>query len=1073
MSEVQQLVDMGFEEADAKWALKQCNQDVEQAVERLLTGATRAPEPTLPIEDRRQADDFHLAKRDYPTNVPTGYVADDGGADTGVQAFDETNAVERELSLDAALEISMQDGPDDLGEDIMQPTSLRDRLGCGLRNVGNTCYANSFMQTLMHVGEFRDRMLRYRPPSDGGAEAEPSQPQPEPVTAGAATEAEGRKKHCVQLARELRELCAYSILTERRAIDPTRLLNEVVDERGQKLPIGSQEDVGEFMLKFLERLEEGLRVQSQHIPTALVDESVQPKEEPVRIDEPQPEGEGSPAAKQDVPPLDPLLEQARELVDGAPSGQGDSVSGAAGTEAALAGTVEPARKLSQTDAKEPSLLQSLFFGQQVQVFSYRDAEQPAAENAEEKAASKDADVPSGLIVSEEKSEFLQIFLDVKYRDLYSAWDAANCTEVDYTTPSGAVTKASTCIWIERLPKLLFFQMQRVVFDQTKKAQLKLDEPFEFDSTIYVDRFLSSNKEKATEVAAKVRSLRAEQERLSATLNEFRNYEGNGASVGDVLGWASKLVHENASSAASATQRPEVAHPHSFTLQGEAEGSPLQAALKGSSAEVVKLLQSMQESCQRQVDELERELSRRAADVEDAYRDFRCLAYELSAIWVHQGNAGSGHYWAYLKDWRQDRWLRYDDAVVSTVTWPEVREASVGQAGSNTSAYVLVYISKDVADAQASAPEAMAYIEQVQAILPEKLKKAIADDNLLLVQEQRQRQERLAEQQLRQHAEAIFQSYAGLLYKWDQSKRHCDSGGNAHDVVARKKMHDGALLSLECFLYRCYEEREVWTYLLTQSIDVQRKERKWKPAVEGQVFYFLSAILRSRKCYASMLRELPSEKKAELLPIELESMQQKFRLLRTQVYVIDEAISALQKDARALLDSIGSLAYIWAQFDLEADDKFRQNEILLIMSALIFHTVNHVESVRRPDVTATRENYLSMFESSFEYFLLLLHAVEWPSNWKQPLIVRISTLFPTLPGAGHRAGAMPGASKEMVAAHRFTTVNPSWEEYEKLTPPEGNALFERHRGLYAWVMEHEEAVTLRYVQEMIPGYLLET
>jgi len=358
-------------------------------------------------------------------------------------------------------------------------------------------------------------------------------------------------------------------------------------------------------------------------------------------------------------------------------------------------------------------------------------------------------------------------------------------------------------------------------------------------------------------------------------------------------------------------------------------------------------------------------------------------------------------------------------------------------------------------------------------LPEKLKKAITDDNLLLVQEQRQRQERLAEQLLRQHAEAIFQTYAGKLYKWEQSKRHCDSGGNPHDPVTRKRMHDGALLSLECFLYRCYEEREVWTYLLTESIEVQRNERKWKADVEGKVFFFLSAILRSRKCYAAMLREVPSEKKADLLPIELDSMLQKFKLLRTQVYVIDEALSELQKDPRVLLESVGSLAYIWAQFDLEAEDKFRQNEILLIMSALIFHTVNHVESVRRPEVTAARENYLSMFEATFEYFLLLLHAVEWPTNWKQPLIVRISVLFPGLPGAGHRAGMMPGASKETVAAHRFTAVNPSWEECEKLTPVEGTSLFERHRTLYAWVMEHEEAVTLRYVQEMIPGYLLET
>ena len=92
--------------------------------------------------------------------------------------------------------------------------------------------------------------------------------------------------------------------------------------------------------------------------------------------------------------------------------------------------------------KETNPLHNLLFGEQVQIFCYREMpdsevqegqEQKDDEEGEKKAVKE----TSQLVVNEECSDFLQIFLDVKYKNLYSAWAASSQQDVDYTTPTGS------------------------------------------------------------------------------------------------------------------------------------------------------------------------------------------------------------------------------------------------------------------------------------------------------------------------------------------------------------------------------------------------------------------------------------------------------------------------------------------------------------------------------------------------------------------------------------------------------------------------------------------------------------
>lgn len=110
-----------------------------------------------------------------------------------------------------------------------------------------------------------------------------------------------------------------------------------------------------------------------------------------------------------------------------------------------------------TFAQEPgNLLHSLLFGEQVQIFSYRESQDGSKGDAASPECSEKKD--KDLVVSEEKSDFLQIFLDVNHKNLYDAWAAANQQDVDYTTPAGTKARSGQI----RLALLRAFKQFNVV-----------------------------------------------------------------------------------------------------------------------------------------------------------------------------------------------------------------------------------------------------------------------------------------------------------------------------------------------------------------------------------------------------------------------------------------------------------------------------------------------------------------------------------------------------------------------------------------------------------------------------------
>ncbi|CAG9327992.1 unnamed protein product [Blepharisma stoltei] len=104
----------------------------------------------------------------------------------------------------------------------------------GLKNIGNTCYFNSLIQTYFAIPAFVKAVMSFQ--------------IPQRVTSSK-----------FQLLSQLQKLFALMIGSNRKYIDPTSVLSSITDDFGNKIEIGSQRDVGEFNMILVSRISEAMR----------------------------------------------------------------------------------------------------------------------------------------------------------------------------------------------------------------------------------------------------------------------------------------------------------------------------------------------------------------------------------------------------------------------------------------------------------------------------------------------------------------------------------------------------------------------------------------------------------------------------------------------------------------------------------------------------------------------------------------------------------------------------------------------------------------------------------------------
>jgi ubiquitin carboxyl-terminal hydrolase 25/28 len=67
-----------------------------------------------------------------------------------------------------------------------------------------------------------------------------------------------RQMSSVQMVKELQKIYSQMMLTNQKYLDPSSILKKIVDEFGDRVKIGDEQDIGEFAMNFLDRMEEGI-----------------------------------------------------------------------------------------------------------------------------------------------------------------------------------------------------------------------------------------------------------------------------------------------------------------------------------------------------------------------------------------------------------------------------------------------------------------------------------------------------------------------------------------------------------------------------------------------------------------------------------------------------------------------------------------------------------------------------------------------------------------------------------------------------------------------------------------------
>uniref|UniRef100_A0A8C1NM52 Ubiquitin carboxyl-terminal hydrolase n=1 Tax=Cyprinus carpio TaxID=7962 RepID=A0A8C1NM52_CYPCA len=361
-------------------------------------------------------------------------------------------------------------------------------------------------------------------------------------------------------------------------------------------------------------------------------------------------------------------------------------------------------------------------------------------------------------------------------------------------------------WFSKLPPVLTFELSRFEFNQSLGRPEKIHKKLEFPQVIYMDRYLHKNVDQTQGRRGEVKRLKDQLTVLQQKLEGYKNY-GSGPTkypLADMLQYVleyattkptnvspasvpvnpaahtepncayclfslpclssskclisccSQTEPDDAGSSdgsgcpQTATQRTHIHKP--FTQCRSPIEVPLQPAPHSVTEEELYFVRSCLQRWRAEVEsttnELKASIDKVSQALEGMYSDNSLcqVPYRLHAVLVHEGQASAGHYWAYIYDHANKRWLKYNDVMVTESTWEELVRDSYGGM-TNASAYCLMYINDKLPyliaeDTDDETGQALKGMDS----LPSILRSYVREDNRWLQQELREWEEQFCQAQ---------------------------------------------------------------------------------------------------------------------------------------------------------------------------------------------------------------------------------------------------------------------------------------------------------------------------------------
>ncbi|NWU08269.1 UBP25 hydrolase, partial [Cephalopterus ornatus] len=321
-----------------------------------------------------------------------------------------------------------------------------------------------------------------------------------------------------------------------------------------------------------------------------------------------------------------------------------------------------------------------------------------------------------------------------FKDLHECLEAAMIEGEIESLHSENSAKSGQEHWFTELPPVLTFELSRFEFNQALGRPEKIHNKLEFPPILYLDRYMHKNREITRIKRDEIKRLKEYLTVLQQRLERYLSY-GSGPKrfpLVDVLQYALEFasskpvctspVDDLGASAPVSGTVPAQTSPSTIEQQGPSSSDvpstspvqrsvihkpftqsrippdlPMHPAPRHITEEELSVLEGCLHRWRTEVEndtrDLQESISRIHRTIELMYSDKTMVQvpYRLHAVLVHEGQANAGHYWAYIYDHHQNRWMKYNDISVTKSTWEELERDSFG-GYRNASAYCLMYIN---------------------------------------------------------------------------------------------------------------------------------------------------------------------------------------------------------------------------------------------------------------------------------------------------------------------------------------------------------------------------------------------
>lgn len=665
--------------------------------------------------------------------------------------------------FDANLERAIEESKKQANQGTYEPLTLEQRARSageciGLKNVGNTCYFNSLLQTFFRITGLVQTVLNAPPPIN----PEDIIPKENENSPNGETR---RKEAATKLLQAFQDLFATLIGSNQKYTDPSPVLNNLVDENGIAVKIGDQKDIVEVMTVMLDRMDEALG----NLNPNDVDEdegpfsnsrkalhqsmSVKPEMDMLKT-----------TSIQGGPGIGPRMLKENSRRTNGPVLQKSLVAGPnsestafideqtqAGSDApparqleALYLSINPGAAKNQASHlstrlasnKPKSYMQRLFFGKLASFIQKFDEYQEYMKTPTEVAAGED--------------HFGPVLLDINSSDLYQAWEQYLTSPLTGYDGVAAGTKAVKLDFISELPQVLTFQLNRVKFDRERQTAIKSNREFPLPLEIFPDRFMLKNKQLVEGFRRRIHTIEQKLAVLKSQTGAFEGFGSNKNLLGsfrDVLAFLEvaqapsvnastfqirtsgdptteeKLLNQSLYGGPAASQ---MANKESVSPHSQMHPDILALMQDRSLPGLVSHLSQFFNNISARHSQLETERSDLESKIAKTYDGLDKTRYLLFSLIIHEGTPESGHYYCFIR-LDGDNWVKFNDYQSKRISQQEVLEIAKGGEKINSSAYCAFYMKDE--EYRRSPPH---NYEIMEASLASQVKKSLFQHNPLQI-----------------------------------------------------------------------------------------------------------------------------------------------------------------------------------------------------------------------------------------------------------------------------------------------------------------------------------------------------